>query len=321
MYYILKKSDVPKLVRLLKKEFEIIAPVKKNGLLIFDKISSVKELVKDYINTAYPPKNFFLPDGETLYNYRKSKGIKITYPNNIKKRIIYGIRPCDVNALLKLDKILGGEFYYRIKRENTKIIAINCNEAGKNCFCTSFGDHELKEGFDLLLTDVGKEFYIKIGSKWGQKIVNLPIFKKSDKPFKRIFIECKRFFLSYGLEKKIEKKFNAKIWEKYFKSCLSCSACSIVCPLCYCFDIQHIPETKNKGIVKKTWSSCLLEEFTKITGNFVFRSGRVERVRQFISHKFLYGKKQYNEFLCVGCGRCIEHCPVNIDFEKFLEEI
>jgi ferredoxin len=65
----------------------------------------------------------------------------------------------------------------------------------------------------------------------------------------------------------------------------------------------------------------LSREFSRVAGDFIFRSGRVPRVRQFLSHKFFYAKKNHDEYLCVGCGRCITHCPVNIDFEKFLEEI
>jgi formate hydrogenlyase subunit 6/NADH:ubiquinone oxidoreductase subunit I len=320
MYYTLKKSDLPKFINLLKKDFEVIAPVKKRGSIFFDEISSANEIAKNYINTDYPPKNFFLPDGETLFEFKKSKKIEISYPNENKKRVIYGIRPCDANALLKLDKILGGEYYYRTKRENTRIIVINCNKAGENCFCTSFGDDQAKE-FDLLLTDLGKEFYIKVGSEWGKEIVKARIFRKTNKSFRRNFLECKRYFLAKGIEKRIEKIFNTKVWDKHFKKCFSCTACSVVCPLCYCFDLVHLPESKDRGKVKRFLSSCLSREFSRVAGSFVFRSGRVERVRQFVSHKFFYAKKNHDEYLCVGCGRCTTHCPVNIDFEKFLEEI
>jgi len=323
MYYILKKSNLPKFINLLKKDYEVIAPVKKKGLIVFDKISSPDEIVTNYINTDYPPKNFFLPDGETLYEFKKSKKVEIKPVSKIKKRIIYGIRPCDVNALVKLDKILYGDYYYRTKRENTRMIVINCNKAGENCFCTSFGDDQAKE-FDLLFTDTGKEFYIKVGSEWGMNIVETNktnIFTKENKSFRRNFLECKRYFLVKGIEKKIESQFRTKVWDNNFKECLACTACSVVCPLCYCFDLVHLPESKDKGKVKRFLSSCLSREFSRIAGDFVFRDNRIERVRQFIAHKFLYAKKNHEEYLCVGCGRCISHCPVDIDFEKFLESI
>jgi len=319
MYYILRKKDLPKFIKLLNREFEVVAPTKRNNSLIFDVVNSAKEIAKNYINTDYPPKNFFLPDGETIFEYEKGEEIKIKYPSGPKKRVIYGIRPCDVNSLLKLDKILGGEFYYRTKRENTKIIAINCTKAGENCFCTSLGDDQLKEGFDLLLTDTGKEFYIKIGSEWGKKLMKFQIFRKAESSFKKIFFECRRFFLAKGIENRIKKQFNKKIWEKHFKKCFSCTACSVVCPMCYCFDLAQIPESEEKGKMKRFWSSCLSREFSRVAGDFVFREKRFNRMRQFLSHKFLYGKIHYDEFLCVGCGRCISHCPVGIDHEKFLE--
>lgn len=320
MHYSLKKTDLPRFINLLRENYEVIAPVKKNDAVIFDKISSPREIVTDYINTLYPPKNFFLPDGEILFEYRKSKKIEIKYPKDARKRVIYGMRPCDANALVKLDKILGGDYYYRRKRENTRIIVVNCNQAGENCFCTSFGDNEAKE-FDLLFTDVGEKFYVKPGSKWGKELVKINIFSKERKAFERNSLKCKRYFPVKGIEKRIEKIFNSKIWEEYFEKCFSCTACSIVCPLCYCFDLVHSPESKNKGKVKRVLSSCLSLEFSRVARNFVFRSNRTDRVKQFISHKFLYAKKNYNQYLCVGCGRCIAHCPVDIDFEKFLERI
>ncbi|OYT43077.1 MAG: hypothetical protein B6U88_01940 [Candidatus Aenigmarchaeota archaeon ex4484_56] len=319
MYYILKKEDLHKFINLLKDEFEVIAPVRKNDSLIFDKISSSDEIVTKYINTDYPPKDFFLES--TLYSYEKNKHVKLHNENKINKRVIYGIRPCDVNALLKLDKIFCGEEYYRIRRQNTKIIAITCNESGDNCFCTSFGTDHLSSGFDLLFTDTGKEFYIKVGSDWGRSIVKNKLFRKAEKHFKRVFIECERFFLLSGISKKLEEIFKTDKFNKYFKKCLSCSACSVVCPLCYCFDIVHRPELKNKGKVEKILSSCLLKEFTRIGGNHVFREDRVERYKQYLGHKFIYSKKQYRDYLCVGCGRCISHCPVDIDFEKLFEEV
>jgi Fe-S oxidoreductase len=44
------------------------------------------------------------------------------------------------------------------------------------------------------------------------------------------------------------------------------------------------------------------------------RGQKVQRVRQRFMHKLKYYVDKYNNGVaCVGCGRCVQHCPVNID--------
>jgi len=38
-------------------------------------------------------------------------------------------------------------------------------------------------------------------------------------------------------------------------------------------------------------------------------------------HKFRYYPENFGRTLCVGCGRCIEHCPVSIDLRDVLEAV
>ena len=44
-------------------------------------------------------------------------------------------------------------------------------------------------------------------------------------------------------------------------------------------------------------------------------------MRQRVMHKFSYTVSNVGETFCVGCGRCISHCPVNIDIREILEEV
>ena len=36
-------------------------------------------------------------------------------------------------------------------------------------------------------------------------------------------------------------------------------------------------------------------------------------------HKFKYSPERYGMLGCVGCGRCVAVCPVNIDIRKVIE--
>jgi ferredoxin len=38
-------------------------------------------------------------------------------------------------------------------------------------------------------------------------------------------------------------------------------------------------------------------------------------------HKFSYYPENYNLIGCVGCGRCIQLCPVNNDLRTILEKV
>ena len=44
----------------------------------------------------------------------------------------------------------------------------------------------------------------------------------------------------------------------------------------------------------------------------------MNRVRNRIYHKFSYIPKNSTFFGCVGCGRCITDCPVNIDIIEII---
>jgi len=38
-------------------------------------------------------------------------------------------------------------------------------------------------------------------------------------------------------------------------------------------------------------------------------------------HKFSYIPANFGQTGCVGCGRCVTECPVNLDIRNVLEEI
>ena len=74
------------------------------------------------------------------------KDISLTRPIK-KQKVIFGIRLCDLNALLRLDHLFLSEENYKEKRKNTILIGIHCkNPIDEYCFCSSM---ELQPYFDL----------------------------------------------------------------------------------------------------------------------------------------------------------------------------
>jgi ferredoxin len=67
----------------------------------------------------------------------------------------------------------------------------------------------------------------------------------------------------------------------------------------------------------RLWDACMFYEYTKTHAGQP-RPTHAQRYRQRIMHKFQYYPKNFGQVLCVGCGRCIQHCPVGIDLRKVL---
>jgi ferredoxin len=112
--------------------------------------------------------------------------------------------------------------------------------------------------------------------------------------------------------------YNSDIWTKVYESCLNCGTCTYTCPTCHCFDIQD-EATRDGGVRLRNWDSCMTWLFTAhATGHNPRPSGK-ERFRQRFMHKFKYiPVKRDGETGCVGCGRCINLCPVNLDVREIV---
>jgi heterodisulfide reductase subunit C len=321
-FYTVSKPDLARLLGRLAKEMDVHVPVRNGkthdyGLL---KPGQAPDL-EGYSNTQFPPRSILLPEGETLLEY-DARGMRESLPQ--RKALIFGIRPCDVHALLVLDRVMLGheyfETHYKARRENTLVFALACLEPGENCFCDSMGTRELVEGFDLLFTDRGDSYHVEAGSERGEafiegnKRVFMPTTEKVDAKVSR----CRKSMDTSGLPEIMEKTRDSNVWKDLAKRCLSCASCTFSCPTCYCFSLVHdtgISDLK-KGRVKRELDYCMLLRYSRIAGGAVFREDRAARIRQFFMHKLLYGKTNEGLFHCVGCGRCITECMAKIDITE-----
>lgn len=62
-------------------------------------------------------------------------------------------------------------------------------------------------------------------------------------------------------------------------------------------------------------------DFTQMAGGHNPRASQKERVRNRFLHKLKYHMDRYGVVGCVGCGRCIEKCPVNIDLARIIDDL
>ena len=304
----------------VRDTYELIAPV-KTDVSRFEPIEDVKQIYLDK-NSYFPIKEYFFKKEEVLFKFN---GIKITVPEiSVPKRVFFGIRKCDLNAIKHQDMMFieqANDPYYKSARQNSFLLGYHCNTAPSPfCFC---GSLDLVDFFDLMFYDKGNYFLIEVGSDKGIFLV---------KKFKEFFIgtditmsqEDKKIIGAERLDKKdISQLYDHPDWKKGVDLCLSCAACTALCPTCYCFEMHDEVKVKDskEGSRKREWSSCQLPDFTKVAGEHIFRKEREERFKHRIYHQLEYFKEKNGINLCVGCGRCIEGCPTRIDFVEIINEM
>lgn len=95
-----------------------------------------------------------------------------------KKRIVAGIKACDIKALTILDKALINEDFvdpaYKNLRDNTLIISTDCNQITDSCHCNLVGGKPYaKSNYDINLSKVNNNdyYYIVAGSKKGKNFI------------------------------------------------------------------------------------------------------------------------------------------------------
>jgi formate hydrogenlyase subunit 6/NADH:ubiquinone oxidoreductase subunit I len=331
---ILDKTKLSQFLEGLGREFQVIAPLHEGKDILFGEFDASK-LVSDYVGkTRLSPKEYLFPQKEKLFTFEENKRIEIKANLDETKRVIWGIRPCDLSGIKILSEVYLSDYidpYYQARRANILLLGLNCNEAEQSCFCSSLGIGPFaREGFDLLFTDLGDTFLVEIGSKAGENLIeqaaNLFTSAVSKDEEKAELLEeksKKTFRTSIDLEKikaKIATALNNHVWDEEAGKCILCGGCNWVCPTCHCFNVEDI-NAEHKTQRVRYWDSCQLGGFTQMAA-YNSRVTQAERLRQRIYHKFSYNPDRYKgQTGCTGCGRCIDVCPAGIDITYILGRV
>ena len=297
------------------------------------------EIILDYFNSKIPPKEILFPKMEVLFEY-KTDGKDVTEiierTDLDEKNIIFGIRPCDAHSFVLLENFFAfGEFQDEIflkKRENSIIIGIGCNTPKSTCFCTSIEGHPfMKVDMDIFLVDIGEKYLVEGISEKGKELLNrlewLPNAQKQDiKIAEELSKQAEESFVTEldlkDIDKILDPNFEHPIWQEISEVCIGCGTCSFLCPTCTCFDvIDENDQYNNKGRRIRIWDTCQSCLYTLHTSGHNPRDSCIERCRNRIFHKFCYYPENYDILGCVGCGRCIQLCPVNNDLRTIIEKV
>lgn len=292
------------------------------------------------LKTVRSAKDFFFPKVEPLVNYRRN-GLEVTVEDPRKEPddfVVFGVRACDAASFEIIDAVYLNmtpmDSYYKMRREHGTIITFACTEPRRTCFCPAYKIDATEPGGDISCWLADGTYYFKANTPKGESLIESVRGMLSEKDDSEVLKQKEDTkeklntlpFAHLNLSKfypcdngnAMMKIFNSPVWDRTYLACLGCGTCTYVCPTCMCFDVRDF-DTGDKIQQFRCWDSCMYSDFTQMAAANP-RTTQKERFRQRFMHKLVYYPMEHGgRFQCVGCGRCLESCPVHLNIVKVIK--
>lgn len=324
-------AELSKLFALLTVN-RIIGPVSRGPdrdgrqLYDFDHVHDFARLQLNYSQTVHSAKKFCLPFHEetATFTFSTDDWQKEVDFDAHQPLVLFGLHPCDINGLNKLDKVLMDSIYpnpfYGARRQNLFIIGHACTPID-SCFCKSMGTDTVQSGCDLFLTPIGDDYFAEVHSAEAYHLIEqLQCWEPGATDhtnFRNAVANRNQAFTTHvdtaDLTKILDMEFESPVWERWGEQCLSCGTCAQVCPTCYCYGIdEKVDMDLSRAVKNKQLYSCNLIDFAEVAGGHNFRPESHTRLKYRYYHKHRGFVEAFEEPLCTGCGRCGTSCLANI---------
>ncbi len=312
---------------------KLYLPIEKAGQVDFYEWNEGEKVRLDALKTVRSAKDVFFPQVEDLLKFRvEGKSIEINQaPMCEDDFVVFGVRGCDAKSFEILDRVFlvdPRDEFYASRRAHGIVVTLACSEPEESCFCTNFGVNPANPGGDVTAWIVGGEMLLQANTEKGEKLIaelDEADAKAAEDEQARISEITQKLPLN-GLNldgfdgEHLMEKFNDPRWEGLSRACLGCGTCTFVCPTCQCYDIRDFDN--GKSVTRyRCWDSCMYSDFTLMAAENS-RHTQLQRYRQRFMHKLVYFPAN-NEGLysCVGCGRCVEKCPQNLNIVKVIKAL
>ncbi len=355
---VLGRGDFPAFFAALRDAgYDVIGPTIHDGAIVYDRLTRVEDLPIGWTDRQGPGKyrlerrgdqalfgynvgpftwkKFLYPPRERLWTaYRDGDAFSIEpEPVDGPPLAFLGMRACELAGVRVTDRVFQGgpvaDPGYSARRSRLLRIAVECGEAGANCFCVSMGTGPgVGADVDLVLTEILEpgphRFLLRVGSPAGAEVlarVPLTPAEPTDGQIAEAIVErtagsMGRTMNTEGIRDLLRNNLEHPRWDNVAKRCLACTNCTMVCPTCFCSTQEEVPDLDVSKVERwRRWDSCFNLAFTELHGSSVRKSG-LSRYRQWLTHKLGTWNDQFGSSGCVGCGRCITWCPVGIDLTE-----
>ena len=335
----MRKISIDKLndlFALVSSSETLYIPVDTESGAKYEKWEDGKKL-SDALNTVRSAKDFFFPQTENLMDFKvEGKNIEIIDTRSeCEDFVIFGVRACDVKSFEVLDRVFLAEpvdSYYKNRRDHATIVSMACNKPVETCFCKTFGIDASEPEGDVVCYKTDDAILFDAKTEKGEKF--LEAVKSITEDAAQTAADEQKELIRERLSKlplaeldasafgsgKTKEFFDAPEWGELSESCLGCGTCTFVCPTCQCYDIKDF--NTGHGVKRfRCWDSCMYSDFTKMSAGQP-RLTQLERFRQRFMHKLVYYPTNNDGlFSCVGCGRCMAKCPIQMNIVKVMKKL
>jgi len=334
--------------------YEVLGPVRRDGAIMNEPVGSADDLPRGWVDeqdggryrlrqegdayfgfTVGPSswKRVLHPPEQPLWRAETRDGESVIHPEPVAspRHALIGVRSCDLAAIAVQDRVfLEGPFrdpHYAARRAGLFIVAVNCARAVSTCFCTSMNTGpKAREGYDLALTEIGGgRFVAEPGSEGGAALLARLASRRAEQAdldaaaaaTETAISQMTRHIDTDGVPELLKANPNHPRWDDVASRCLNCANCTMVCPTCFCTDVEEVNDLDGVGTARvQRWASCFTADFTYLHGGGPVRGSSKSRYRQWMTHKLATWHDQFGTSGCIGCGRCITWCPVGIDITE-----
>jgi len=316
----------------LAQEVDLIAPRDVDGHVLYRPVASSDEILFDYERPELSAKEFIFPATEVLLRIEK-RGTEVTQEEVLpeRKQVIFGVRPCDAHGFAVIDALFleqdPPDRYYAHHRERTTLVGIACPQMWEGCFCASMGGApDDPTHLDVLLRAVEGGYVVEAVTEKGKVLLKgLETKNRDQKPG---FSEKTRLLeqpVPVTEPARWRELFEDRIWMRHGERCLSCRICTYVCPTCRCFDVADRVIEERAGFTRieriRAWDACTSTNYRRAAGGHNSRPTKPGRIRNRFFCKFCYYPEDFGPLGCVGCGRCVVSCPVDIDIREVMGDV
>jgi ferredoxin len=313
-----------------KDEYDLIAPCDEDGHVLYRPVASSADVLFDYERPELAAKDYLLPATEILLRIEK-QGQEITQEEVLpdRKQVLFGIRPCDAHGLAAIDALFldqdPPDRYYSHHRERTVLVGLACPQMWEGCFCTSVGGApDDPTHLDVLLWQVNGGYAVEaVTDKGAALLKGLSLRTRKGEPPSPV---ADADAVPVTPPQKWRPLFDeGRIWMRHGERCLSCRICTYVCPTCRCFDVTDRVVAERAGVTRieriRVWDACTSTNYRRAAGGHNSRPTKPGRIRNRFFCKFCYYPEDFGPLGCVGCGRCIVSCPVDIDVTEVMRDV